>query len=221
MNHKVSGEIGGDTTKEGVHRNLGVAALIPVLNPAENLIALVYELCRLGFAPLILVDDGSDDSSSQVFDIVSRVPDVKVLRHPASVGRGNALKTGFNHFLLNYPDCAGVVTMDAGGLHSPEDALTVAEMLLHNPTKLVLGRRVLRKCDPWAVKLANIVKGSFLRLFVGKRISDTQMRMWGISRAAIPQMIALDSERYEFEMGMLINSRKFVDDIVEQPIKGN
>ena len=210
-------EIAVDTTKQRAHRSLGVAALIPAVNPGEDLIALVHELHELGFAPLILIDDGSDDSSREVFDVLSSMPDVDVLRHLANLGRGNALRTGFNHFLLNHFDCAGIVTIDADGQHSSEDALAVAEMLLRNPKKLVLGCRVLDGI-PWASKLDNMFTRSFLWVLAGKRISDTQTRLRGISRSAIQQMIALDSERYEFEMGMLINSSRFADDIVEQRI---
>src|SRR5437773_63888 len=101
-----------------VRNDLGVAALIPALNPDKDLIALVHELHEIGFGPLILVDDGSDDScSSGVFEVLSSMPGVDVLRHAVNLGKGRALKTGFNHFLVNYPHCKGVVTVDADGQH--------------------------------------------------------------------------------------------------------
>src|SRR5215467_13892192 len=99
----------GSEEMNSVDTRLKVAALVPALNPSEDLLALAHELHEVGFAPIILVDDGSDDSSNEVFDILSSMPDVDVLRHFARLGRGSALKTGFNHFLLKYPDCAGIV----------------------------------------------------------------------------------------------------------------
>src|SRR5262249_34856564 len=163
----------------------------------------------------VLVDDGSNDTSSEVFEVIAAMPDVDVLRHFARLGRGSALKTGFNHFLLKYPDCAGIVTVDTNGRYSPEDALAVAEMLLRNPKKLVLGCRGSGAGIPWASRLGNIFTASLLMLFAGKRISDTQTPLRGISRFAIQQMMALNGNRYDFELGMLINSSKFADDIVE------
>src|SRR5262245_47266253 len=139
MDSKVSSN--SSAGAEHDHARLGVAALIPALNPAEDLIALTHRLRQVGFAPIILVDDGSDDSSSEIFDVLSSMRDVDVLRHFARLGRGSALKTGFNHFLLKYADCAGIVTVDTNGRHSPEDALAVAKMLLRDPRKLVLGCR--------------------------------------------------------------------------------
>jgi glycosyltransferase involved in cell wall biosynthesis len=201
-----------------VDTRLKVAALVPALNPSEDLLALAHELHEVGFAPIILVDDGSDDSSSEVFDILSSMPDVDVLRHFARLGRGSALKTGFNHFLLKYPDCAGIVTIDTNGGCSPEDALAVVEMLLRDPKKLVLGCRVNGGVR-WNRRIGNVFTRSVLRFFAGKRISDTQTRLRGISRLAIQQMMALDSNRYEFELEMLINSSRFADDIVEQHIE--
>jgi glycosyltransferase involved in cell wall biosynthesis len=217
MNSKVSGNPGA--AEESIHTRLGVAALIPALNPDENLIALAHELREVGFSPIILVDDGSNDSSSDIFDVLSSMPDVDVLRHFARLGRGSALKTGFNHFLLKYPECAGIVTIDTNGRHSPEDALAVAKMLLQDPKKLVLGCRAHDTSSSWASRLGNILAASLLRLFAGKRISDTKTPLRGISRFAIQQMMALDSNRYEFELEMLINSSRFADDVVEQRIQ--
>jgi glycosyltransferase involved in cell wall biosynthesis len=208
----------GSEEMKSVDTRLGIAALIPALNPSEDLLALAHELHEVGFAPIILVDDGSDDSSSEVFDILSSMPDVDVLRHFARLGRGSALKTGFNHFLLKYPDCAGIVTIDTNGGCSPEDARAVAEMLLRDPKKLVLGCRIPGGVR-WGRRIGNVFTRSLLRFFAGRRISDTQTRLRGISRFAIQQMMALDSNRYEFELEMLINSSKFADDIVEQHIQ--
>jgi glycosyltransferase involved in cell wall biosynthesis len=195
-----------------------LAAVIPALSPREDLIALVYELHEVGFAPLIVIDDGSDDSCSEIFEVVAGIPDVDVLRHAVKLGRGRALKTGFNHFHLNYPDAAGVVTINDDGRHSPEDALAVGEMLLRNPQKLILGCRPLKDVS-WTMKLGNILTRSLLRLFAGTRISEPQTGLRGISYSAITQLIALDSERYDFEVGMLVNSSKFSEGIVEQPIQ--
>jgi dolichol-phosphate mannosyltransferase len=205
--------------QERVPTKLGLAALIPALNPGEGLISLAHELREVGFAPIILVDDGSDDSSGEVFEVLSGMPDVDLLRHFARLGRGTALKTGFNHFLLKYPDCGGMVTVDTNGRHSPADALAVAKLLLRDPKKLVLGCRAHdARVSLWS-RAGNVFTGSLLRLFAGKRIKDTQTPLRGISRFAIQQMMALDGNRYDFELGMLINSSKFADDIVEQRIQ--
>jgi len=198
------------------HKTLGVAALIPAFNPGEDLISLVHELREVGFAPIILVDDGSDDLCKDVFTSLSNLPDVDVLRHAAELGRGRALRTGFNHFLLNHPDSAGVVTIDANGPHLPEDAVAVAQTLLRNPRKLVLGCRVFGEDLPFKTKVGNMVERSLVRFFAGKRISDTRTGLRGISRSAVTQMLELVGERYEFEMGMLVNSSKFADGVVEQ-----
>src|SRR5262249_35752097 len=141
---------------EPVQTKLGVAALIPALNPDEDLIFLAYELHALGFSPIILVDDGSVDSSSEVFEVISNMSDVDVLRHFAKLGRSSALKTGFNHFLLKYPDCLGMVTFDTNGRHAPADALAIAKMLLRAPQKLVLGCRGSSASVSWKSRLVNM-----------------------------------------------------------------
>jgi hypothetical protein len=52
---------------------------------------------------------------------------VHVLRHAVNLGKGRALKTGFNFILGRFPHLMGVVTPDADGQHRVEDVVRVAD----------------------------------------------------------------------------------------------
>ena len=69
--------------------------LIPSLEPDERLPAYIRKLKEGGFAHIIVVDDGSNESYRPIFDEVDAVEDTVVLYHDENKGKGVALKTGY------------------------------------------------------------------------------------------------------------------------------
>ena len=94
-----------------------IAYLIPAYQPSSELIKVVQELRSLTAAPLIIVNDGSGSDCLPVFEALSKMENVQVLTHAVNLGKGAALKTGFNHALVAYKELIGVVTVDADGQH--------------------------------------------------------------------------------------------------------
>jgi glycosyltransferase involved in cell wall biosynthesis len=84
--------------------------LIPAYNAEKTILAVVRECLQHGF-PVVLVDDGSTDGTS---NLVSGYP-VTQMRHERNLGKGAALKTGFDWAIKSGFD--GVVTVDADGQH--------------------------------------------------------------------------------------------------------
>src|SRR5262249_16736655 len=91
---------------------MNVAVLIPAYRPDCALPRLVEQLSADGYRAIVVVDDGSGPDYAALFAELDRAT---VLRHAVNLGKGAALKTGFNHILCDYPDAAGVVTADADG----------------------------------------------------------------------------------------------------------
>lgn len=185
-----------------------IVALIPAYNPSPQLVELAGELSRLDFARIIVVDDGSSASSSAIFARLDELPGCQVLRHAVNLGKGRALKTGFNHCLLDVPDLAGVVTVDADGQHLAEDVRKVAAAFLADPRALVIGARTFSAGVPLRSRFGNLLTRRIFRLLVGGRLTDTQSGLRGIPAALLPALISLDGERYEYEMNMLIHAHK-------------
>ncbi|MCL4553616.1 MAG: glycosyltransferase family 2 protein [Actinobacteria bacterium] len=90
------------------------AVLIPVHNEAATL-AFVLDSVRGHFGgPVLVIDDGSTDSTSQ---ILSCFEWVDVIRHSNNLGYGKALATAFAWAAEKGLD--SVVTMDCDGQHEP------------------------------------------------------------------------------------------------------
>ena len=90
--------------------------VIPMYNEAA-VISDVVRAVRERFGRVVCVDDGSSDESP----VLARAAGATVVRHPVNLGQGAALETGVRRALQD-PSIEYVVTFDADGQHSVEDA---------------------------------------------------------------------------------------------------
>ena len=101
---------------------LRIVILIPAYEPTKALPALVRELASSpNIQAVVVVNDGSTSASKETFHDLETITGVRVLRHAVNLGKGAALKSGFNLIACAFPDAAGIVTADADGQHLAED----------------------------------------------------------------------------------------------------
>lgn len=198
---------------------MNIAVLIPAYNPGKPLLSLVDSLIRLDFERIVIVNDGSEAPFNHIFEKLEQIRNCRVLRHAVNLGKGRALKTGFNYCYLNFPDIPGIVTVDADGQHLPEDVLKVSETFLNNQGKLVIGARRFGNETPLRSLIGNTMTRYVFRFLVGKKLSDTQSGLRCIPMNKIPYFLRMDGERYEYEMNMLISTKRDHTDIVEEGIR--
>src|SRR5258708_23771150 len=195
-----------------------VVVLIPAFNPGSNLREIGQGVASLGFRDFGVVNDGSQAESEWIFQRLAAREGCVVLRHAVNLGRGRALKTGLNHFLLHYPDQRGVVTVDADGQHTAKDAATIAYAMAERPQQLILGTRTFSGRVPWRSLVGNLVTRYLLGLLTGRRLRDTQSGLRGIPRGAAPLLLGLEGEGYEYEMNVLLEAPQAGFGIFETPI---
>ncbi len=195
-----------------------IAVLIPAYDPDSAFGPLIGELSACGFGAIIVVDDGSDPSHQPTFRAVAAIPGCEVLRHAVNLGKGRALKTGFNHFLLRYPAFDGIVTADADGQHTAEGILGAARRLSSETGKLILGCRSFEGQVPFRSRLGNVLTKWIFGFMTGRAVGDTQSGLRGIPAALVPKLLRVEGERYEYEMNMLADAATS-SGIVEFPIE--
>ena len=184
-----------------------LAIIIPTLNPDEKLIRISDALHKAGFAELIIVDDGSDESCDPVFEALQDRPWCHLLRHPHNKGKGAALKTAFMDYLSRHPDGPGAVTTDDDGQHTVADIVRIAENFCAEPDALHLGCRNFSGSDvPWKSKLGNNLTRSIFRAFAGVSIADTQTGLRAIPTEVMDLSLAIRGNRFEFETAMLLRA---------------
>lgn len=111
--------------------------LIPVYNEEIKIKDVVNSL-KSHFSNILLINDASEDNTQRIIDELN----VESITHPINLGQGGAIKTGIE-FLLNDLSSKYVITFDADGQHSTEDAIKLAELLNADTYDLILGSRFL------------------------------------------------------------------------------
>src|SRR4051794_14374903 len=109
---------------------------IPIYNEAKTLHGVLHEVRR--YSPEILVvDDGSNDGSSQLLD---GEPGLLRVTHQTNRGYGAAVKSAFDFAVTHGYDV--LVTMDCDGQHEPSRVPVLLEAI--GNADIVSGSRYLR-----------------------------------------------------------------------------
>ncbi len=194
------------------------AVLIPSYKPDARLPELVRQLLSSGRLTVIVVDDGSGEDYRAIFEELQQLPDCQVLRHAVNMGKGRALKTGFNFFCLNSQDAPGLVTADADGQHTPTDILKLCDCLAKYPRQLTLGARSFDGKVPWRSRLGNVLTRFVFHFLVGHKLSDTQTGLRAIPAGYLPVLLTMDGNGYEFEMNMLLCAKQHGVPLSQEPV---
>ncbi|HEX8152624.1 MAG TPA: glycosyltransferase family 2 protein, partial [Thermoanaerobaculia bacterium] len=109
-------------------------AIVPTLN-GEKTVAAVVRDARAQLEPVLVIDDGSTDRTSEV----AREAGAIVLRHETNRGKGAALKTGFAYALQHGYD--GVISLDADGQHLAGEIAKFIAARAGSGADLIIGGR--------------------------------------------------------------------------------
>jgi dolichol-phosphate mannosyltransferase len=151
-----------------------LAIVIPVLNEAENIPALLEEVDAALGSPggydIVVVDDGSSDATAAVLeDCRDRYPQLQVVRHAASRGQSAAILSG-----VNVAGRSWIATLDGDGQNDPADIPRLYDIIRRAPAPvwLVNGYRRQRR-DSWLKRLSSRVANRVRGFVLGDRTPDT------------------------------------------------
>lgn len=178
--------------------------LIPAYEPGPRLIELIKNLKEKCSYPIVIVDDGSQDTYRPIFQTAEGL-DCTVLWHTKNQGKGMALKTGFA-YIKDQGEMEGVVCADCDGQHLPEDILKVAQEVQQRKGHLILGTRRFSEKVPARSRFGNSVTRMMFGLVTGTRITDTQTGLRGYSADMLDWLCSIPGERFEYEMTMLLEA---------------
>lgn len=197
---------------------MNVVIVIPAYKPEPTLLSLVDELSTSQL-PIIIVNDGSGDAFNPIFEALKNKTNVTVLAHAVNLGKGQALKTAFNYFLLHFPKTMiGVITADADGQHLTQDIIKLSKPFTQHPHRLHLGVRTFSETTPWKSRFGNQLTRFIFQLLIGKALQDTQTGLRAIPRDFLHSLLKTPSSGYDFELDMLILAAKKMK-IKETPIE--
>lgn len=187
-----------------------VALVVPAYRPSSELPELLREIRAADrthqIRTAVVIDDGSGPEYEPIFEDLESQEGVIVLRHAVNLGKGAALKTGFNHVLVNFPDVAGVVTADADGQHAVDDILEVARALAETPHEMILGVRSFAGEVPLRSRIGNGITRRIFQAFTGASITDTQTGLRGWPRVVCRESLRVAINGYDFELECLLRA---------------
>jgi glycosyltransferase involved in cell wall biosynthesis len=191
---------------------LPVIAIIPALNAARTVGAVVRDSLPL-VDQVLVVDDGSSDTTGAV----AAEAGATVLRHAANRGKGAALKTGFQWAATRGYD--GVITLDADGQHLAAEipkfvaarVQTGADLIIgarsHLFPQMVRRRRLANRFSAWTISRAS-----------GVHVTDSQSGFRFYSSDLL-RRIRTHSNGFDMESEVIVRAGRAGLKVVSIPIE--
>jgi len=188
-----------------------ICILIPAYN-AESTVGSVLKKIQPLEIDTIVVDDGSSDETKRVASEYG----VHLLEHPFNLGKGAALRTGFQYILQK--DYQVVITLDADGQHDPSEIPSLVRIFQSVKSDILIASRA-----------GEFDRMTFLRRFwnrLGAKavarlchsdITDSQSG-FRLIRGDVLREVTLFTSRFETELELLIKVCKKGFSVLSVPI---
>ncbi len=180
-------------------QNGDIWLLIPAYNVEQYLPELLTK--ALDYVPsnrILVVDDGSSDNTAEI----ACKKGVNVLSHRLNLGKGAALRDGFDY--LRKENAEWVVIIDGDMQHDPTMLPEFIDHARQNTNDIVIGaRKRSRGVMPWDRRFSNWSTSLLLSIVTGSKIRDSQCG-YRLIRLKMLDGIDPQSNGYEFETELLL-----------------
>jgi len=177
-----------------------VGAIIPAFNAADKISAVIHNVKSYLGQNIIVIDDGSVDNTKEV----AAKTNVVVLCHDKNLGKGAALKTGFQKALSLKWDA--IITLDADGQHNPAYIPELIRAFSKKKYDIIIGSRMgnLKKM-PFHRIFSNKTTSKLLSWRLGQQLQDSQSG-YRIIRSIVLRNINLYTSHYDTETEVILKS---------------
>lgn len=191
----------------------GLAVLLPAYRAAATLPEVLDGLRRhLPEAPVLVVDDGSDDGTAEA----AREAGAEVFSHGSNQGKGAALELGYR--ILDRRGHRAVLSLDADGQHDPAVAPALVAAFEAGGLDLLVGDR----SADWAAmapdrRLSNRLSTALLARATGRPLTDSQCG-YRLLRLEAWRGLRLETRRFEYESELLLRLARAGGRIGQAPV---
>jgi len=182
-----------------------VAILIPSYNECKY-IGGVIKKCLKYDLDIIVIDDGSTDNTADVLkELKTAYADkLTVIKHRTNQGKGEALKTGFDHIVNN--NYYGAITIDADGQHDVDEIQNFLNEIEKTDPDLIVGSRFNdTKGMPFVRRFVNYFTSWIISGIAGKKIADVQSGYRFLNHKVL-RNIKLETKNFDTEPEILLKA---------------
>lgn len=173
-----------------------ISILIPVYNERNTLLEILKQVEAVDFGldkEIILIDDFSTDGTKELYKDLN----YKILYHEKNMGKGAALRTGFNAATGDI-----IIIQDADLEYNPADYKPLVELIKNNEADVVYGSRLADTRNQGKFLLlsylANVTLSFMTRILYGTFLTDMET-CYKAFRADFIKGITIESNRFDFE----------------------
>jgi glycosyltransferase involved in cell wall biosynthesis len=188
-----------------------ICALIPAYNAQETIGPVLKKIEPLKIDTIVINDGSSDDTKK-----VASENGALLLDHPLNLGKGAALRTGFQYVLQRNYEV--VITLDADGQHDPSEIPSLLKIFQSvNPDILIASRASGFGGMTFLRRFWNRLGVKAVARLCHSDITDSQSG-FRLIRAEVLREIRLSSSRFETELEFLIKACKKGFSVLSVPI---
>jgi len=188
-----------------------VTVIIPALNEAGNIRQLVEEVCATAPVVVIVVDNGSTDSTA----LEAREAGAKVVSEPRR-GYGYACAAG----VAESQNADVLFFLDGDHSFAPSDLPALLAPILDGQADLVLGSRTLGYIEPGAMLLqqrfGNWLAARLMNILYGLSITD--LGPYRAVRRELLMQLNMQEMTYGWPTEMIVKSARRGARIIEVPV---
>ncbi|HLV30634.1 MAG TPA: glycosyltransferase family 2 protein [Chitinispirillaceae bacterium] len=176
--------------------------LIPAYNTCKLLEKFIPALIdKVPSGRICIVNDASEDN----IHIVCEKWNITCLDHHENMGKGAALKTGFEHLIKK--GARWIITMDADGQHAVEDIPKFIDAAQKNPSSgIIIGARSMKIGIMPVMRIcSNKITSFILSIFSHTRIKDSQCG-YRIYSTDLLKRINLEYSRFQMESEIILKA---------------
>ena len=190
---------------------LKTSVIIPALNEAGNIRQLVHEVRAAAPVEILVVDNGSSDSTAEE----AKAAGVQVISEPRR-GYGFACAAG----VAAVKDSDVLVFMDGDYSFSPSDLPSLISPILENQVDMVLGSRerghIARGSMPPHQRFGNWLVSRLMNLLYGLSITD--LGPYRAIRRSLLMQLDMEEMTYGWPTEMIVKSARRGARIMEVPV---
>ncbi len=179
---------------------LKVCIIIPTYNNSSTLSEVICSTQEYT-KNIIVVNDGSKDNSA---DVLKNFKSIEVLNYPENVGKGWALRKGFE--LARKKGYRYAISIDSDGQHFAKDLPSFLDKLDSVGDAIIIGARNMTNSDvPGKSSFAHKFSNFWFKVETGINVPDTQSgyRLYPLD---LLKNISFYTTKYEFEIEVLVRA---------------